>query len=127
MRFLWLCNLWPGIEELPLTEPKVAGVERRSALRTFRDTEVVAAPASFLLELEELLPEEVGSMSLSPRKASRHLHLQHRRFEPEEEAADPATEDETVAPMDTALLLRLRQQLFVELFLVAVFRKKYNL
>lgn len=130
MRFLWLCSLWPGIEELPLTDPKVAGVDRRSAVRAFRDTAaLVAALVSFLLELEELLPEEVGSMSLSPRKASRHLHLQHRRLEPEEEvaAADPATEDETVAPMDTALLLRLRQQLFVELFLVAVFRKKCNL
>jgi len=96
----------------------VGGVERRSAVRDFRGT-VATAPESFLLLTELLL----GSMSLSPRKASRHLHLQHRRFEDPD--ADPADEDDedVAAPMDNVLLLRLRQQLLLLLLLETDFGK----
>lgn len=101
--------------------PSVGGVERRSAVRDFLGTIATTAAASFLLLTELLL---LGSISLNPRMASRHLHLQHRRFEDvdvdTDVDADPEAED-VAAPIESALLLRLRQQLLLLLLLETVF------
>lgn len=94
----------------------VGGVERLSTtaaalLRVLlRD---VADDDSFLsLVLLLLLQLLDSSIPRRPRKASRHLHLQHRRLDVAAVALVPT------APNDRALLLRLRQQLLPPLLLL---------
>ena len=88
----------------------IGGVERLSAAKLLRVLFLgAAAPAvvSFLSLLAfPLLLELDSSMPRRPRNASRHLHLQQRRFD-----VVVAVVDVVAASADNALLLRLRQQL----------------